>query len=290
MPFSKAQIINARKTNLVYFLTSQGKTLIKEGSQYRLKGYSGLMIKDNYWYSHTLNTGGNAIDFLMKIENMSFVAAITLLLNISINTSVNTFIPENSTVKNLSIPPRNSNDKKVLAYLLNSRKLSPNLIIPLVRKGRIYESSDFHDCVFTGIDSDSTIRYIFRRSSFSYSNFKTESSGSDKRFSFSLVGNNNLCFVFEAAIDLLSYITLFEDHINKNSHFLSLGGLSDIALNYFVSIFSGIDTLILCLDNDEPGIQAAINIFNKYIPRKFYIHSHLPDFKDWNSQLSYYKK
>jgi hypothetical protein len=219
--FSKTQIITARKTNLVNFLAYRGENLIKEGSQYRLKNHSGLMVKDNYWYSHSLNTGGNAIDFLIKFENLNFVKAVSLLLNISINYSSsidNIHIHNNSstsTKKNLYIPDRNSNDKKALAYLLISRNLSPSIVMPLVKKGRIYESANFHNCIFTGVDFDNNIRYIFKRSSLSNSNFKAESLGSDKRFSFSLIGTNNICFVFESAIDLLSYISIFESQINK---------------------------------------------------------------------------
>ncbi len=284
MAFLKSQIAAARKTDLVHYLSSRGETLIKEGSQYRLKGHSGLMIKKNYWYNHSLNIGGNAIDYLIKIENKSFIEAVSLLLNDQFD------IYNSIASPNLLIPKRNFNDKKVLAYLIISRKLDPTVVIPLIKIGRIYEAADFHDCIFTGIDNENIIRYIFRRSTLSNSNFKIESKGSDKRFSFSLVGRNDICYVFESAIDLLSYISLFKDSIDKNSNFISLAGTSDIALNHFIANLPNINNIVLCLDNDKIGIQSSRKLLNKYAKKNLFIQNHLPDYKDWNEHLRQFRK
>ena len=57
---------------------------------------------------------------------------------------------------------------------------------------------------------------------------------SDKSYGFCHRGTDNQLFVFEAAIDLLSFIQLFPKDWKKRSY-LSLGGISSAALMAFLS-------------------------------------------------------
>ena len=61
-------------------------------------------------------------------------------------------------------------------------------------------------------------------------------------------------FVFEAAIDLLSFIQLFPKDWKKRSY-LSLGGVSSVALMTFLSERPQITSVFLCLDNDRQGMR-----------------------------------
>ena len=63
-------------------------------------------------------------------------------------------------------------------------------------------------------------------------------------------------FVFEAAIDLLSFIQLFPKDWKKRSY-LSLGGVSSVALMTFLSECPQITSVFLCLDNDQAGNEAC---------------------------------
>ena len=58
--------------------------------------------------------------------------------------------------------------------------------------------------------------------------------GSDKSCGFCHRGTDTQLFVFEAAIDLLSFIQLFTKDWKKRSY-LSLGGISSAALMAFLS-------------------------------------------------------
>ena len=67
--------------------------------------------------------------------------------------------------------------------------------------------------------------------------------------------------VFEAAIDLMSYVDIFDDfYTNK----VALGMLGDAPLLTFLREHSQIKTIRFCLDNDTPGRRATIEFMEKY--------------------------
>ena len=65
--------------------------------------------------------------------------------------------------------------------------------------------------------------------------------------------SSNSVYVFEGAIDLLSFLTLEKlkgnNQIHK-SHFLSLCGTSNVALKRYLKDYPQIKRIHLCLDND----------------------------------------
>ena len=63
-------------------------------------------------------------------------------------------------------------------------------------------------------------------------------------------------FVFEAPIDLISFLCLFKKEWQKQSY-LSLGGVGEKALLRFLSDRPNIKTVYLCLDSDEAGTTLA---------------------------------
>ena len=106
---------------------------------------------------------------------------------------------------------------------------------------------------------------------------------SDKSCGFSHRGTDNQLFVFEAAIDLLSFIQLFPKDWNKRSY-LSLGGISGVALMAFLSERPQITSVFLCLDNDQPGNEACEKLAEE-IPDGYSIIRLKPSRKDWNEIL-----
>ena len=80
--------------------------------------------------------------------------------------------------------------------------------------------------------------------------------GSDKAFNFCYRGEGERLFVFEAPIDLLSFLCLFKKDWQKQSY-LALGGVGEKALLRFLSDRPNIKTVFLCLDSDEAGNDAC---------------------------------
>ena len=97
-----------------------------------------------------------------------------------------------------------------MQYLFG-RDIDYQLIQECIADGTIYESVDYHNAVFVGKDKSGTPKYAALRSTLG-SPFKQDASGSDRRYSFRLLAKEpiNTVHLFEAAVDLLSYLQLFD--------------------------------------------------------------------------------
>ena len=113
--------------------------------------------------------------------------------------------------------------------------------------------------------------------------FRLDVKGSDKAFNFCYRGEGERLFVFEAPIDLLSFLCLFKRDWKRQSY-LSLGGVGERALLRFLSDSPNIKTVYLCLDSDRAGSEAC-NRLNALIPDTYAVNRLVPLFKDWNEVL-----
>ena len=93
-------------------------------------------------------------------------------------------------------------------------------------------------------------------------------------------GEGERLFVFEAPIDLLSFLCLFKKAWQKQSY-LSLGGVGEKALLRFLSDRPNIKTVYLCLDSDQAGNDACSRLV-ELMPEGLTVHRLIPLFKDWN--------
>ena len=121
-------------------------------------------------------------------------------------------------------------------------------------RGDIYEDAAHHNAVFVGRDEDGIPRYAHSKGT--TGNFRLDVKGSDKAFNFCYRGEGDRLFVFEAPVDLLSFLCLFKKAWQKQSY-LSLGGVGEKALLHFLSDRPNIKTVYLCLDSDQAGNDAC---------------------------------
>ena len=75
-------------------------------------------------------------------------------------------------------------------------------------RGLIYESAKYHNVVFVGKDKDGKPRHAHKRGSGSQSTYKSNAPGSLPGYSFHWVGASDRLYLFEAPVDLLSYISM----------------------------------------------------------------------------------
>ena len=68
-----------------------------------------------------------------------------------------------------------------------------------------------------------------------------------------------MVYVFEAPIDLLSFISLYQKDWRIHSY-VALCGVAEHALLQLLSDVSQVKRIALCLDNDKAGIQARERI------------------------------
>ena len=151
-----------------------------------------------------------------------------------------------------------------------------------ISSGDIYEEKKHHNVVFVGRDADGIPRYAHCRGT-GETKYRGDVAESDKSYGFCHRGTDNQLFVFEAAIDLLSFIQLFPKDWKKRSY-LSLGGISSAALMAFLSERPQITSVFLCLDNDHAGNEASEKLAIE-IPDGYSVIRLKPSRKDWNEIL-----
>ena len=115
--------------------------------------------------------------------------------------------------------------------------------------------------------------------------FKRNVAGCDPRYSFHYTGTDNQLFVFEAPIDLLSFVTLYPDDWQSHSY-VALCGTSSHAMLWMLEQNPQLQCVALCLDHDEAGMKATQRLMGT-LKEKGYtlIGQCLPDYKDWNENL-----
>ena len=180
------------------------------------------------------------------------------------------------------LPEKEENNDRIIRYLTENRGIEKNMVEEWIGSGDIYEEKKHHNVVFVGRDADGIPRYAHCRGT-GETKYRGDVAESDKSYGFCHRGTDNQLFVFEAAIDLLSFIQLFPKDWNKRSY-LSLGGISGVALMAFLSERPQITSVFLCLDNDQPGNEACEKLAEE-IPDGYSIIRLKPSRKDWNEIL-----
>ena len=278
MTYTQAQIDRANAANLEKFLRSQGETLVRSGKEYRWKAHDSLTVCGNKWFRHSQSKGGLPVDFVMEFYGKSFPEAVQMLTG-----EPGEAQPEAGPAPSpaFRLPLRNVTNANILNYLTQERKLSPSLVNFFIAAGDIYEDSSHHNVVFVGRDADGHPRYASSRGI--NEKFRQDAAGAEKAFGFAHRGTDKQLLVFEAPIDLLSFIELFPKNWQQHNY-LSLGGVSGKALRQFLSERPDVERVFLCLDADKAGEDACKRL-TALLPDTVSVTRIQPCMKDWNDVL-----
>lgn len=281
--FSPEQKEIAQRTDLVELLRSQGETLKPSGSEYEWK-YQGqkVTVRRNLWYHQYEQLGGDAVAFVRKFLGKSYMEAMEYLLQYN-----GIPLPEicsGEERKAFELPAANQNMNRVFAYLVTQRGISREVVYAFVHKRMIYESAKHHNVVFVGYDQEGNPRHAHKRSTAKEGNFKSNAAGGQPEFSFHWHGIGAKLFLFEAPIDMLSYITLHPEGWRQNSYAASCS-VSDRVLFQMLRDNPGIQLVYICFDSDAPGQSAAQRISDKLFLRGVKSEILVPARKDWNEDL-----
>lgn len=183
-------------------------------------------------------------------------------------------------------PEKNDTMKRVYAYLMQKRHISREILSFFARQGTLYESREHHNAVFAGLDKDGNIRHVHIKGTCSDGrSFRMNGDGSDSSYGFGYAGKGNRLYVFEAPIDLLSFLTLYPKDWQENSY-IALNGVAEHAMLQMLSDYQNLNTIILCLDHDPAGIEACGRLAEILLHKGYKkIQSLKPAFKDWNEEL-----
>ena len=291
--FTEEQKLRAASVDLAEFLRRQGEKLIRSGPEYRLASDHSITVQGNEWYDHAVKEGGGPISFVQQFYNLSYPEAVTCLLD---GEQGAVYVPAPKRAekpkREFVLPNANQNMRRVYAYLLNRRFLDRNVVNAFVRAGLLYESCEkfkdreYHNAVFVGKDENGVPRHAHKRSLNSLGKtFRINVEGSDPRCSFHYTGTSNRLYVFEAPIDLMSFLSRYPRGWQEHS-FVALCGTAEHAMLWMLEQNPGLRTVCLCLDHDEAGIEASGRLAE-------ILHEHGYDdvgmlqseHKDWNEDL-----
>ena len=295
---------------LDYFKATRPGELVRKGKDYCLKDHSSFSLSENgrwNWFSQGIG-GRNAIDYLTKIEGLSFQDAVLAVLNEApVAAAYGSTMSENKgsaapkAEKKLLLPDRDSNNDKVIEYL-HGRGLNDDVIGFFIEKGMIYQTKGYRSVCFVGYDSNNIPRLANIRAT--VGDFKGTATGSDRSYGFGILDAaatgdfTKGIHLFEAPMDLLSYATLISEngYDFRKFNMMSLSGIYAAAKNVqdskvpvclarVLGEYPELTKLYVHFDNDMTGMSAA-SALKVILPEKE-VHLQPPPkgFKDVNDYL-----
>lgn len=325
--YTEEQIVQAKKTSLTALAAYYGYHPEHVGNQlYTLKEHDSVRIyNDRTWYRWSRagnkgESGGSQIDFLINFCGVEQVSdAIRILLEFQ------GISPEDHAWKEKPVfhqakmqrdkertafvlpEPVDGHYRRAYAYLIKTRGLSQKVVDYFVRDLKIlYEEKEHHNLVFLGKDKEGKVRYATKRGTVDAygKKYRGDVAGNDKNYGINIVNPcNDVLKVFEANIDLMSYLDVTGDY---ESNKLVLGMTADNPLIQFLKDNPHIKSIGFCLDNDEAGMLAMfgkkvdrpdgrerIGLLEKYAEQGYETFADIvpkdTGCKDWNEYLLYRK-
>ena len=295
IPFTEEEKMTANSVDLSDFLRVRGEKLERAGREYKLIYSDGsgkhdsITIRGSTWFDHKNQTGGGAIKFMQYHYGMDFPTAVQELLGQRV-TSLSS-VPLKSTnqsekQKDFRLPEANDNMHRVFAYLIKQRFIAAEVITHFAKRKLLYEDKEHHNAVFVGADENGVPRQAHKRGTATFGkSFRQTVEGSDTKYSFAHFGESGKLFIFEAPIDMLSYLTLNPQDWQKHSY-IAMNGVYENAVLTALKEHSNLSEIVICTDNDVGGIDAADRL-SDILEEKGYadIKRLVPEFKDWNECL-----
>ena len=294
IPFTDEQKQLANSVDLAEYLRVRGEKLERVGIEHKLIYYDGsgkhdsITIRGSKWFDHKNQTGGRAIKFMQEFYDMDFQTAVQELLGQRV-TPLSHSPPKaiaKEEKKEFRLPQANTNMHRVYAYLIKQRFISADIITHFAKQHTLYEDKNHHNAVFVGLNEKGEPKQAHKRSTNSIgSTFRITCGGSDTRYSFAHFGENERLYVFEAPIDMLSFLTLYPQDWQRHSY-IAMNGVYENAVLTALKNHSNLSEVILCVDNDEGGIE-AVDRLRDILNENGYsnVKRLVPPYKDWNEVL-----
>lgn len=292
--FTEDQKQRANSVDLVEFLKMQGEILIPSGREKRLQSNHSITVRGNEWFDHATKEGGLAIDFVQNFYGQTFPDAVTMLLNGEQGVPYSKAKDSKESKKPFELPPRNIDMRRLFAYLIKHRLIDSDVISFFAKEKLIYESKEpsadkskeYHNAVFIGYDEKGIPRHGHKRGLYTEGNgYKGNIDSSNPCYSFHYIGNSDRIYVFEAPIDLLSFITIHKNSDWKKHSYIALCGLSEQSLLKTLESNPELLHVVLCLDHDSAGIEASEKIIDLISEKDISIRQLQSVYKDWNEDL-----
>lgn len=334
------ELINrAQHADLVEYLKSQGEQVFREGQCFVWKKHDSVRIQGYKWYQNSTQQGGAAVAFLQHFFGMHFTDAVAVLTGEDIssisnsekqtvfssfkkqkgkpvkeaqlsfqdyvsNTEVKKAMPVSTPVKTNSefvLPTKEQNLKRAYAYLCQTRDLDSDIVQLFIENGSLYED-ERHNVVFVGFDTTGCPRSAHQKGTNTYAKpFKRCVAGSNLNFPFAYMGGGEKLYVFEAAIDMLSWMCMHRAPELLYQNYVAMGGLHISPVHHFLDAHKSIREVFFCTDNDVDGklpdgtpcnhgqVFAQKHVYNLKT-RNYTTGILTPQTKDWNEDLKLFRR
>ncbi len=294
IPFTDEQKVLANSVDLEQYLRMRGEKLERVGRESKLIYYDStgrhdsITIHGSTWFDHKNRVGGGAIKFMQVFYKMDFQTAVQQLVGQTVTPLSHSppKVTAKEQKKQFKLPEANANMHRVYAYLIKQRFIDSKVITHFAKQHTLYEDKEHHNAVFVGLDEKGVPVQASKRSTSTFGKtFRITCEGSDTRYSFAHFGKSEKLFVFEAPIDMMSFLTLYPQNWQDNSY-IAMNGVYENAILMALEKHKNLSEIILCVDNDEGGIEAADRL-RDILEENGYTHVKqlAPQFKDWNEDL-----
>ena len=283
--YTEQQILQASEVDIADILRRRGEKVKTAGSECEWEhGGDTIRIRGGKWFNFYENEGGNAISFVRKFFEKSFPEAMQFLIGDSAGEIKQAKPKPQKEKKPFVVPPANKNMRRVYEYLVGKRKIDKEVFSVFANHGLLYETAEYHNAAFVGKDKSGATKHISLRGL--GSNFRGNIESSLPEYSFHWHGLSDKLYIFEAPIDMLSFISMNKEEWQTHSY-AACCGVGSKVLDQMLKDNPNIKKVYLCLDNDMKGREynaiIADRMFEQGIPTKILV----PKNKDWNEDLVY---
>ncbi|MBQ3221949.1 MAG: DUF3991 and TOPRIM domain-containing protein [Clostridia bacterium] len=281
--YTEQQIKEASEVDIVDLLRRRGEKVETAGSEHEWKhGGDTIRIRGGKWFNFYENEGGNAISFVRKFFEKDFIQAMQFLIGDSTGELKQAKPKPQKEKKPFVVPTANKNMRRVYQYLVEKRKIDEEVFSVFANHGLLYETAEYHNAAFVGKDKNGVIKHISLRGT--GGNFRGNVESSIPEYSFHWHGKSDRLYIFEAPIDMLSFISMNKEEWQTHSY-AACCGIGSKVLDQMLKDNPNIKKVYLCLDNDMKGREynaiIADRLFEQGIPTKILV----PKNKDWNEDI-----
>lgn len=304
MHYTDEQRYAANEIPIIDVLHGLGEQTKRIGNVTIWTAHDSVRFSGSKWYRFATGESGHSVDFVMNFFGMEFGDAMEYLLQnyrpdmLNVESAERKIPVRKTTISEPqdppfiekriaaeNIPPKNKSTDIVRDYLCNTRCIASKVVSFFIQEGVLYESAGGNRVVFAGKDAEENLRNIqCRGTDDTNGKYRKNVKGSDLSYGFCHTGTSNRLYVFEAPIDMLSFITMYQKDWQQHSY-LALNGVSKQALVRILSENMHLEKIILCLDNDKAGNEACGRIVAELQNPQYEFQRLQPELKDWNEDL-----
>ena len=276
--------MRAQNTDLVSLLRAQGERPVRSGREFRTPNDPSITVRGNKWFDHSKREGGYAVSFAQRYYRLPYQEAVLLLLGRKNGKSYEQAKPAKEAPKPFALPEPYGTMRRMYAYLMRQRHIDREVISYFAHEKLLYEDKH-HNCVFVGLDDHGEAKHAHIRSTNSEGRvFRMNIESSASEHCFHKDGTDKSLYVFEAPIDLLSHITLYPYGWQEHSYVACCGTSIQPVLERLRQN-PKLDTVYLCLDNDDAGNDACDRMTDTLEDMGLEVQRLCPVRKDWNDDL-----